>query len=1017
MPRVHISLRNVATGIVTAVTTDSRGFYTIPSVAPGTYEMTVSSRGFVTQVRTGITVAVGAKVTLNAGMQPGSSRKVVQMAAATASQSSSAMNGNVNSATVRNTPLNGRDWTQLATLQVGVTGVQTGNSAGGTTPVRGFGSPISVSGGRPDQNDYLVDGISINDYSNGAPGSVLGSNLGVDAIQQFSVLGSNYPAQYGRTSGGIINAVTRSGTNAFHGDAYEFLRNSSLDARNFFDINLPPFRRNQFGGSAGGPIQKDRFFVFADYEGLRQSLGVTQVDTVPSAAARSGQLSTGTVQVNPQMARYLAAFYPLPNGPLLGAGDTGIFTFAGQQVTTENYFTTRIDRKFSEKDGVYGTYMRDNSETIQPDAFNNLLSNLVSRRQLVTLHEQHTFGPKFLNVARFGFNRAVAVEDGLSKVNNPLVADPAFGFIPGQNVGGIQAVPGLTDFTGGPSALVPGTLSTSKSIAWNSFQAGDDAFLTKGIHALQFGVVVERMQDNQLLVVNSDGRFNFSSLADLLTNRPQSFTGLVPVPVPDFGIRETRFGAYVQDDIHLRRNLTLNGGLRYEMVTVPTEAHNRISNLRNLTDAQPHIGSPYFQNPTLHNFEPRLGFAWNPQDNGKTVFRGGFGVFDVLPLPYEFTLIAPYAAPFTRQIFGDVLPADSFPTGAYQQFVGTSTSDRGGYVEYNPKRNYVLQWNFNVAQELSPTLVATVGYVGSRGVHEPFKMDSLDMVLPSLTPAGYLFPPPATSQTLNPNYGRISAMLWQANSFYDALEVALAKRMTHGVVFHAAYTWGKSIDTLSSTVADNAYPNSLLNPLFFDQRTTRGLSDFNVSQNFVVNFTWLVPGLRVGPHFMNWALGGWQMGGVYRASSGQPFTPLLGGDPAGMKLDQANELPNRLVGAGCGTLTNSGNPNHYIKTQCLAFPSPSNLFGNMGRNVLIGPGMSNLDFSLIKNSPVRMISENFNLQFRAEFFNILNRANFSSPTSNLAMFDQNGNPVPSAGLITFTQTPSREIQFALKLIW
>ncbi|HLI30432.1 MAG TPA: carboxypeptidase regulatory-like domain-containing protein, partial [Terriglobia bacterium] len=227
MPHVRISLRNVATGITTTVTTDNRGFYTIPSVAPGTYEMTVSSRGFVTQVRTGITVAVGAKVTLNVGMQPGSSRKVVRMTAATASQSSSAVSGNVNSATVRNAPLNGRDWTQLATLQAGVTGVQTGNSAGGTTPVRGFGSPISVSGGRPDQNDYLVDGISINDYSNGAPGSVLGSNLGVDAIQQFSVLGSNYPAQYGRTSGGIINAVTRSGTNAFHGDAYEFLRNSS----------------------------------------------------------------------------------------------------------------------------------------------------------------------------------------------------------------------------------------------------------------------------------------------------------------------------------------------------------------------------------------------------------------------------------------------------------------------------------------------------------------------------------------------------------------------------------------------------------------------------------------------------------------------------------------------------------------------------------------------------------------------------------------------------------------------
>ncbi|HLI29486.1 MAG TPA: TonB-dependent receptor, partial [Terriglobia bacterium] len=519
MPNVKVSISNLGTGVSRAAKTDARGFYTLPDLTPGTYVMTVSAAGFVTQVRTGITVTVGAKLVLNITMQPGNPQQVVRTAAAVTSQGS-AVSGNVSSGTVRNTPLNGRDWTQLATLQAGVTGIQTTSAAQGNNSAaqRGFGSPISVSGARPDENDYLVDGISINDYSNGAPGSVLGANLGVDAIQQFSVLGSNYPAQYGRTSGGIINAVTRSGTNAFHGDAYEFLRNSSLDARNFFDINIPPFRRNQFGGSIGGPIQKDRTFFFADYEGLRQSLGVTQVDTVPSATARTGQLSTGTVQVDPQVARYLAAFYPLPNGPLLGAGDTGIFTFAGQQVTTENYFTTRIDRKFSDKDSVYGTYMRDSSAFIQPDSFDNLLSNVVSRRQLVTLHEAHTFSPMFLNVVRFGFNRAVAVQGGLTKILNPLVANQSFGFIPGDYVGQIQSVPGLTDFPGGASAQYPGFLSNSDSYTWNSFQAGDDAFLAKGIHAVQFGGNVERMQDNSFSTI-SNGNFRFGSLQDFLTNR------------------------------------------------------------------------------------------------------------------------------------------------------------------------------------------------------------------------------------------------------------------------------------------------------------------------------------------------------------------------------------------------------------------------------------------------------------------------------------------------------------------
>ncbi len=1019
MPNVTVSLTDSATGAVTVIKTDARGLYAAPDLPPDTYEMTVSAAGFVTQARTGIRVAVGAKLVLNVAMRPGNPQEVIRSAAVVQSQNSSAAGGNVSAATVRNTPLNGRDWTQLATLQAGVTGIQTSSAAQGNTNAaqRGFGSPISVSGARPDENDYLLDGISINDYSNGAPGSVLGANLGVDAIQQFSVLGSNYPAQYGRTSGGIINAVTRSGTNAFHGDIYEFLRNSSLDARNFFDVNTPPFRRNQFGASAGGPIRKDRFFVFADYEGLRQSLGVTQVDTVPSAQARTGQLSTGAVQVDPQVAKYLTAFYPLPNGPLLGAGDTGIFSFAGQQVTTENYFTTRIDRKFSENDDAYGTYMRDNSEFVQPDSFDNLIANVVSRRQIVTLHEAHTFSPTFLNVARFGFNRAVAVNGGLTQVINPLVASLSFGFIPGQYVGAIESVPGLSDFPGGANAKYPGIVSDSDSYFWNSFQGGDDAFLTRGIQALQFGGIVERMQSNVFSVSGSGGTYRFGSLADLLTNRPRAFQGLVPNPLPAFGIRETLFGAYVQDDLHLRRNFTLNTGLRYEMTTVPTEAHNLLSNLRALTAAQPSLGAPYFMNPTLHNLEPRLGFAWNPGGAGKTLLRGGFGVFDVLPLPYEFLLSIPSATPYAQQVYVEVLPPGSFPTGAYQQTVGNSQFDRGVSTEFTPKRNYVMQWNLNVAQQFSRSLTATVGYVGSRGVHMPYRMDDIDMVLPTLTPAGYLFPPEATSQVLNPNYGRISATLWQANSFYDALQVDVAERASHGIEFHGANTWGKSIDTLSATVANDIYPNGIFNPLYFDQRTTRGLSDFNVSQNFVLSFTWQAPAPRSRSRFAHWTVAGWQLGGVYKASSGQPFTPALGGDPLGMKLDETSEPPNLIAGPGCNSAVNPGNANQYIKVQCLAFPVPASLRGDLGRNALIGPGISNLDFSAIKNTPIRMISENFNLQFRAEFFNILNRANFSSPTDNLAVFDANGNPIPSAGLITTTQTPSREIQFALKLIW
>jgi hypothetical protein len=1009
MPGVRVSLSDVAKTVSREITTDNDGVYNLPDLPPTVYEITVSAPGFVTQTWTAITVGVGTDRVINIVMRPGDPNKVVRTTAPPTSVSQSSAADNVNASTVRETPLNGRDWAALVTLQAGVTGVQTGSATGGGNVDRGFGAPVSISGARPDQNSYRLDGISINDYANGAPGSVLGDNLGIDAVEQISVLGSNYPAEYGRTSGGIINAVTRSGTNAFHGDVYEFLRNSALDARNFFDGPIPPFKRNQFGGSAGGPIQKDRTFIFGDYEGLRQSLGVTTVDTVPSRAARGGQLSTGGVSVDPAVTRFLNAFYPFPNGPLLGAGDTGIFTFAAQQVTNENYFTIRLDHKFSGTDSARVTYMRDSSKTVQPDGFNELHSDIVSARQVASLHEQHVFSANSLNTARFGFSRAVGIVGRVSSVINPLIENSSYGFVPKQFVGGVRAVPGVTDFTGGPTPQ-----GFDRSLAWNSFQGGDDFFLTRGLHAISLGGVVERMQSNELSTGNINGVFRFDSLSDFLTNRPRVFQGLQSAALPDIGLRETLVGAYFQDDIRLRRNVIFNAGLRYEMVTVPTEAHNRISNLQNLTDAVPRVGAPFFHNPTLRNFEPRIGFAWNPR-GGKTLVRGGFGVFDVLPLPYEFNLSFQRAAPFVNSIFENTLKPGDFPTNAYVAGLA-SPSALGTYVEQHPKRNYVMQWNLSVARELSSTLALTVGYVGSRGVHLPYRVDNIDMVIPALTPTGYVFPSTATSQTLNPNFGRIDSTLWQANSFYDALQADFVKRVSHGIQLHAAYTWGKSIDTLSATEADDAFPNGLFNQLFFDQRTSRGLSDFNVAQTLVANFTWEVPSPASNSALLKWPLSGWQFGGVYKTSTGQPFTPILGGDPAGMKLDETSEPPSLLGGAGCTTLTNPGNPNTYIKAQCLAFPGV-NRWGNLGRNSLIGPGASNLDFSLFKNNPVKRISESFNAQFRAEFFNILNRANFGSPTQNLAVFDQTGLPVSSAGLITSTQTTSRQIQLALKLIW
>src|SRR6202011_776150 len=511
-----VSLQNLATGVNTTVTTNAQGLYSLPNLLPGNYQQKVSAVGFETSIRNGIILTVGAQMVSNVEMKVGAINETVEVSEQPPDLQleSSSISSSTDSQTIVELPLNARSWTDLATLQPGVSTIRAMAPVSSTDRLgRGYGVELSVSGGRPQQNNYLLDGISINDYTNQAPGSILGGNLGVDAVSEFSVLTSNQGAEYGRTSGGVISAITRTGTNHFHGSAYEFLRNSALDARNYFDgPKIAPFRRNQFGASAGGPIQKDKTFVFADYEGLRQSLGLSIVDNVPSPAARNGQLSTGPVTVDPLVRPYLA-FYPLPNG--LVSGDTGIYSFSGSAITTENYFTTRVDHKFSNNDSLAGSYMYDNSPSSQNDEFNNKLIFTKTKRQLITLEENHLFRSSLMNSFRLGYHREYAAAPSGSKAINPLAADTGLGYVPGDTVGFI-GVPGLTFFTGGLSTQTPAEYN------WNSWQVYDNVFLIAGKHSLKFGANVERIIDNQTTPSQPGGDFEFSSLPDFLTNNQNS---------------------------------------------------------------------------------------------------------------------------------------------------------------------------------------------------------------------------------------------------------------------------------------------------------------------------------------------------------------------------------------------------------------------------------------------------------------------------------------------------------------
>jgi len=1024
---VSVSITNVETAVTRTTNTNEAGFYNAPNLLPGQYKITAAAAGFQTEVRTGIVLSVGSEQVLNLSMKVGTVAQEVKVSDVSSAiqLNSSTISNVVDSHTIVELPINGRSWTDLASLQPGVNLIQTqADINSGDRPKRGLGQQLSISGSRPIGNNYLVDGININDYANNGPGSVLGGTLGVDSIAEFSVLTTNYSAEYGRTSGGVVSAITRSGTNALHGSAYEFFRDSALDARNFFDTGvIAPFRRNQFGASIGGAIQKDKTFFFGNYEGIRQSLGLSVVDTVPSSSALAGNLcappscqTTTHVNPDPSVLRFIHAFYPLPNGAILcpfasclaGAGDTGLYSYSGSESTSENYFTIRLDHHFSTKDSLSGTYLFDNAPNAQDDEFKNKVVSSRTRHQLVALEETRIINPHFVNSLRVGFNRVFTGSPQGATAINPLTKDDSYGFVPGISAGQVS-VPGLTYFSGGLAAANP------VLFRWNSWQANNNLFLTTGVHSLKFGANVERIEDNSFSATTFGGIFNFNSLSDFLTNTPGVFLVTLPSTLTGRNIRQTIFGTYFQDDIRLKPYLTVNLGMRYEVASVPNEVHGKLSNLRTLTSPIAYTGSPYMLNPTFHNVEPRVGVAWDPFHDGKTSVRAGFGLFDILPLPVEMGAGVDSAVPFAQNVTSSNLPVGSFPSGAFQTVLGVPSDRRAYVLQFNPPRNYVMQWNFNIQRDLGADTTVMIGYVGSRGIHLWYQTDDANMVLPTKTPQGYFWPTPIGSgKVANPYFGRLLYANWSSDSYYDALEMQLTKRMSHSFQVEGSYTWSKNIDTSSGTSASDQYINSLAATLFLDPRSHRGLADTNMTHQFVANAIWNVPGLKSDVRLAKAIVNGWQLGGIYRISSGQPFSVAIAGDPLGQNSAVPFDFPDRLTGSGCNSLVNPGNKSNYIKLSCFAFPNPVNRLGNAGRNILIGPRQSNFDFSLFKNN---QLSERYALQIRIETFNIFNHPNFAPPTSNNTLFDQSGNPVPGAGLLTRTTTSAREIQLGAKLVW
>lgn len=604
----EVAIRSLATGIVSKKVTDGTGAYSVANLMPGLYTASATAPGFSVGVHPGVTVSIGAQLQINFHLQHGDvSEKVVSTDFQPAVDLfSSSMGVVVAQTTVRQLPLNGRDWTSLAALRAGVSPARTQpvQAISNQRANRGLGEQLSISGARPQWNNYRVDGISIEDYSNGGPGSVLGNNFGVDAIQEFYVVTSNVGADYGRSAGGILNAAIRSGTSAFHASAYDFLRNSAFDARNYFDAaaKIPPFKQNQYGATGGGPIHRGSTFFFGNYEALNQNVGLPQVDVVPSANARKGQLVAGPVVVDPQVQPYLA-FYPLPDVDT--TSDTGVHTFNLQQLTTEQFVTARGDHRIGNRDTLSATYLFDKSQKTGPDPLNIKNISAISRRQVIGMNETHLFAANFLNSIRIGGSRVISISPTTVSAINPKASDPSLGFVPNLTVG-LISVTGINPFPGGLGAV------GEYDFHFNSLQAYDDVLWSRGKHQLKFGGNVEHILDNQLGKANPNGQYLFSSLTNFLTNKAQSFNAPLAGAIIPRDLRTSILGGYFQDDWHVLSNLSVNLGLRYEASSVPTETAGRLSALHNLTDLSPTLGAPYFNNPTLRNFEPRVGFSYDP---------------------------------------------------------------------------------------------------------------------------------------------------------------------------------------------------------------------------------------------------------------------------------------------------------------------------------------------------------------------------------------------------------------------
>jgi hypothetical protein len=991
LPGVSVTVKNTDTSQSRTIVTDEGGRYRVPLLAPGHYEVTAQISGFQTMVRSGITVSVGSQAVVDARLSLGnvSESITVEGAAPLVETTTGTISNVVTEQQLGSMPLNGRDITQLVLLQPGV--VMSRSSVQGSNV--GQGTKMSVAGSRPSQNMFTLDGTAYNDALNNTPASANGVMTGVETIKEFRVITNAMSAEYGRAGGGVFNVVTKSGTNLFTGSAFEFFRDDKLDGKNYFDDEKPDFRRNQFGGSFGGPILKNRTFFFGSYEGLREHKGITQVATVLDDNARRGILpGQAPITIPAAILPYLS-LYPAANGPLIrtaAGAPTGLAEYTGvmNRKSNQDFGMIRLDQTFTANSSIFGRYLYDDSIQDEPVNYPEWPNVVANTKHLLTVEHRQLFTSALINELRGGFNRSHPKED-----INPLNPRTDLAFVPGKMFGELN-VTGLTDI---------GTDRTNpKTFGQDLYQLTDQLFYVRGRHAMKTGIDWQNFRYDGVSDSRSRGRLRFRSVSDFLTGVTQQFE--IAKPGSDFErhYRQNLIGAWLQDDIKMSSQVTVNAGVRYEMTTTPHERDGKVSNLRNIMDPAVTVGDPLFLNPTKKQFAPRLGFAWNVGGRGTTAVRGGYGIFYEEPLFYQYRSPIFRALPFVDRA---VITRPTLPVTLASLASGGVPENE--VMQYDLDPSYMQQYNVNVQHELPWDSAVTVAYMGSKGTDLMGSAD-VNLAIPQIVDGREFFP--ANPVRRNPNFGTLRMSLQGFHSRYNGVSLGWVKRQSHGLQFQGSYTFGHSWDNRSGSGGRQEFRNGqgrAFDPYHLE--LDWGRSDFDVRHNVVLDSTYLLP--FTGPAVVQ----GWQLSLVGTFASGVPFSPVIPGDS---DRDGSTDNVNRPdIAPGISTKPAGGRTaDMWFNPEAFVFPGAGHR-GRAGRNILEGPGLATLDLAIVKNTP---LAGRRSVQLRLEVFNLLNRANFDIPFNDPdgeALFDDQGTRIPTAGKIFATSTDAREMQIAIRFVF